>query len=78
MQLNTSPFAFLSAFNHGILTSILCGILPESAEYNNITTTFTTSLFSEIIRTLCSFSFGLKLASSQQLRMFALIVRVLR
>ena len=30
------PFAFLSALDHGILTSILFGILPESAEYKNI------------------------------------------
>lgn len=26
------PFAFLSALDHGIFTSILCGNLPESAE----------------------------------------------
>lgn len=28
-----SPLAFLSALDHGIFTSILCGTLPESAEH---------------------------------------------
>jgi len=27
--------AFLSALDHGIFTSILCGTLPELAEYQN-------------------------------------------